>query len=403
MTKNLGYIFKIVKLSFESILSNKTRSFLTMLGIIIGSATIILVIEIGKGAQADVESQYSNMSVTTILVNAPSSANGKPSKLSTDDLDDLVQLELIDSAVPQLTGKITIANNEQTASLNAMGSYPEVFDVINAELTHGDFFTQEDEDDHTKVAILGALAVEELFGDQDADVIGENIQIGKKTFKIVGTLKYKGGTFGPVSIDDSVFMPYSSTYRYVLGKKGKFNINALATSVDVLEQAMDDMGALFRKNHDIKLGQVDDFRLRDMGSIVSSAQESSQTMSLLLGSVGLVVLIVGGVGIMNIMLVTVSERTKEIGIRKAIGAKDWLIQLQFLFEALWLSLLGFVIGTILASTLYNIVASLNLPIMFIWWSYAMSFVFVVFTGTVFGYSPAKKAANMNPIDALRYE
>jgi putative ABC transport system permease protein len=275
--------------------------------------------------------------------------------------------------------------------------------MMAVEFTHGQAFTQEDEDSHEKVAVLGATVVEELYGNRSANVIGDEIILGKKTFTIIGTLNYKGGSFGPTSIDDSVFTPYSSAYRYVLGKKGKFNINATATDIEKLGIAMDEIASLLRENHHIKAGGVDDFRIRDMGSNVQAAKDSARTMSLLLGSVGAVVLVVGGIGIMNIMYVTVTERTKEIGLRKAIGAKDKDIELQFLLEAVILSFFGFVIGAILATMLFFVLKQISISIVIVWWSYFLSAFFVAFTGVFFGYAPAKKAANMNPIEALRYE
>lgn len=400
---NLSFYYRLAKLSLESLLNNRVRALLTMLGIVIGGATIILVIAMGEGAKQDIDEQFSNMSVTTILINAPSSADGQKSKLSLDDVDLISQLETISLAAPQLTGKVTVSVGDKADSFNVLGSSSDIFSMMSVELVHGDIFTEENDSGHDKVAVLGANVVEELFGSRDARVVGEEINLGKKTFEVVGVLKYKGGSFGPTAIDDSVFVPYSSAYRYVLGKKGKFNINAMATSVEVLETAMDDITRVLRKSHNIKLGGVDDFRVRDMGSNVQAAKDSARTMSLLLGSVGLVVLVVGGIGIMNIMYVTVSERTKEIGLRKAIGAKDKHIELQFLLEAVLLSVAGYIVGAVLALALFLLLQKLHISMVLVWWSYLLSLVFVMVIGVFFGYAPAKKAAAMNPIDALRHE
>ncbi|MBT4722868.1 FtsX-like permease family protein, partial [Candidatus Falkowbacteria bacterium] len=340
---------KILNLAYESIFSNAFRAFLTMLGIIIGGATIILVIEMGQGAKNDIDEQFSNMSVTTILINAPASEGGNTSKLDIDDIESINNLENVVISVPQLSGKVTVSSGNIAESFNILGSNTDIFPMMSVDFVKGEAFTDADEEEHNKVAVLGATVVEELFGDPEAKVVGEEIVLGKKTFTIVGTLKYKGGSFGPTSIDDSVFTPYSSAYRYVLGKKGKFNINATATDIDLLDQAMDDIALTLRENHNIKLGGIDDFRIKDMGSNVQAAKDSSKTMSLLLGSIGAIVLLVGGIGIMNIMYVTVTERTKEIGLRKAIGAKDKHIELQFLLEAILISIIGYFVGTILAT------------------------------------------------------
>jgi len=396
------FLLKLFTLSWKSLQANIFRSFLTTLGIIIGTTTIIIVVALGEGAKQDIEAQYSNMSVTTILVNAPSTG-GAPSKLSVDDIPAVKTIETVADAVPMLTGKVNVANSENTTNYSVVGTFPEFARVANLELVSGAFFTQDDEDNHTKVAILGATVAEELYGTRDPKVIGETVILGKKEFEIVGVAKYKGGAFGPVTIDESVFTPYSSSYRYVLGKNGKFSFNVNATSLETLPETMDSLTQVLRESHDIGPGGTEDFRLRDMGATVASAQSSSQTMALLLGSVGFIVLLVGGIGIMNIMYVTVSERTKEIGIRKAIGAKDAYILTQFLFEAFILTLVGFFVGAVIAVGIYYLLLSFDLKIIFVWWSIPLSFIITFAVGMFFGYAPAKKAASLDPIDALRYE
>lgn len=397
---------KILRLAFESLLAHSFRAFLTMLGIVIGGATIILVVGLGEGAKQDIDAQYSNMSVTTILINAPSAEDGAKSKLSLEDAEDISQLETIVSAVPQTSGKVNVAAEGNTASYTVVGSTPDIFPMLAATYQAGGQYDQEAEESREKVAVIGATVAEDLFestGLSAQDSIGKEINLGKKAFTVIGVLEYRGGAFGPIAVDDSIFVPYSSGYRYVLGKQGKFNINAQATDINVLEVAMEDISRVLRDNHSIKLGGVDDFRVRDMGSNVQSAKESAQTMSFLLGSVGIVVLLVGGIGIMNIMYVSVHERTKEIGLRKAIGAKDYHIQLQFLFEALILSSIGYIIGALLAFGLYFLLVQIGISIVNVWWSYVLSLFFVVGTGVIFGYFPAQKAASLHPIEALRYE
>lgn len=377
-----------------------------MLGIVIGGATIILVVGLGEGAKQDIDAQYSNMSVTTILINAPSAEDGTKSKLSLEDAQDIAHLDTIVSAVPQTSGKVNVAAEGNMASFTVVGSTPDIFSMLAATYQAGGQFDQEAEDNRAKVAVLGATVAEDLFetdGISPQNIIGREVSLGKKAFRVVGVLEYRGGAFGPIAVDDSIFVPYSSGYRYVLGKQGKFNINAQATDINVLDTAMEDISRVLRDNHTIKLGGVDDFRVRDMGTNVQSAKDSAQTMSFLLGSVGIVVLLVGGIGIMNIMYVSVHERTKEIGLRKAIGAKDHHIQLQFLFEALILSGIGYIIGAIIAFGLYFLLVRIGISIINVWWSYLLSLIFVVGTGVIFGYFPAQKAASLHPIEALRYE
>ncbi|MEN8252956.1 MAG: ABC transporter permease [Patescibacteria group bacterium] len=399
----MTFTTKIFRLAFESLLAHSFRAFLTMLGIVIGGATIILVVGLGEGAKRDIDAQYSNMSVTTILINAPSAEDGTKSKLSLEDAEDIAQLETIVSAVPQTSGKVNVAANGTTASFTVIGSTPNIFSMLAAAYQFGEQFTLESEDNREKVAVIGATVAEDLFESEPKGIVGQEINLGKKTFTIVGVLEYRGGAFGPISVDESIFVPYSAGYRYVLGKQGKFNINAQATDINVLDIAMEDISRILRDNHNIKVGGVDDFRVRDMGTNVQSAKESATTMSFLLGSVGFVVLLVGGIGIMNIMYVSVHERTKEIGLRKAIGAKNSHIKLQFLFEAVILSSIGYVIGAILAFALYFGLESLGVSIVNVWWSYLLSLFFVFSTGVIFGYFPAQKAASLHPIEALRYE
>lgn len=391
-----------LKLAWRSLSQNKFRSFLTSLGVIIGAATIVLVIEMGSGASAKIEEQYSNMSVTTILINGPS-ADGKKSKLDINDIEELLKSENISQAVPQLSGKVQVSGGDNSYQSNIMGSFPDFAEITKLEINQGRFFNKEDEDDHLKVAVVGAIVAEELYGDKNADVVGDALIIGKKQFEIIGVVKYKGGSVGPISIDESIILPYSSAYRYVLGKKGKFTLNIQAVNVDVIGLAMEDAGSVLRKTHNIQSGMIDDFRLRDMGANVQSAKDSARTMSFLLGGVGFIVLLVGGIGIMNVMHIIVKERTKEIGIRKAIGAKKYYILLQFLFESIILSGFGAIIGLVLATGLFYALRGYGVDIILVWWSYALSVLFTVGIGVFFGYYPAVKASRLKPVDTLRYE
>lgn len=402
--KNAYVYLKTVEIAWKNLSKNKFRSFLTSLGIIIGSATIVLVIEMGAGAKAEIEKQYSNMSVTTILVNAPAPTEGAASsRLNIDDVDAVMKSQYIAYAVPQLTGKVQAQSKENIYQAGIVGSTRKLYDLADIELVRGRFFSQEEEDDHLKVAVLGATVAEELFGTTDPDVIGQEIVIGKKQFEIIGISKYKGGSLGPISLDDSIMMPYDSAYRYVLGINGKFNLNLEAKDVESVESAVSDVSTILRDAHNLRIGMPEDFRVRDMGTNVQAAKDSAQTMALLLGSVGLVVLLVGGIGIMNVMSIVVKERTKEIGIRKAIGAKKNYILFHFLTEAVILSIFSAFIGLILASGLYYILKKYGLDIIFVWWSYGLSAIFTIGIGIFFGYYPALKAAGLKPVDTIRYE
>jgi len=397
-----NFYWQLLGLSWRALRANSFRSFLTTLGIVIGAATIIIVVALGEGAKQDIAAQYSNMSVTTIIVNGPSTETD-PSKLSPDDIPLMEAIPTVSDVVPMLSGKISVAAGEENGSWNVIGTYPNLATVAKLVMTEGNFFSQVDEDEHQKVAILGATVAEELYGSRNPKTVGETIILGKKEFTIGGVIEYRGGSFGPVNIDESIFTPYSSSYRYVLGKSGKFSFNVNAKSIEALEPTMTELATALRESHNLAPGAVDDFRLRDMGATVASAQSSSQTMAFLLGAVGLIVLLVGGIGIMNIMYVTVSERTREIGIRKAIGAKDKHIMTQFLLEAFILTGVGYGAGVIISGGIYLILQSMDLKIVFVPWSLLLSLVITFAVGMFFGYYPARRAANLNPIDALRYE
>ena len=403
MEKKSWYVYlKTISIAWKSLRKNKVRSLLTSLGIIIGAATIVLVIEMGAGAGAKIEEQYSNMSVTTILVNAPST-EGAVSKLGIDDIEKIKESQAIKTVVPQLSGRVQSESGGNSYQANVLGSSTDVQALANIELARGKFFSVDYQEKHTKVAVLGATVAEELFGNTNPDVIGKEINIGKKQFEIIGIAKYKGGSIGPITIDDSIIMPYESAYRYVLGKKGRFNLNLEAASVEDVSLAVEEAGRILRASHNLPVGAPEDFRIRDMGTNVQSAKDSARTMSLLLGSVGFIVLLVGGIGIMNVMSIIVKERTKEIGIRKAIGAKKEYILFHFLTEAVIISVLGSFAGAVLATGIFFFLDNYGLDIIFVWWSYLISFAFTICIGIFFGYYPALKAAKFKPVDTLRYE
>lgn len=398
----IDFYLKLFGLSWQAVKANKFRSFLTTLGIVIGAGTIIIVAALGEGAKADIEAQYSNMSVTTIIINGPSTESA-PSKLSPDDIPMIATIPTVTDVVPMLSGKVNVSAESNTSSWSIIGTYPNFASVANMTLVEGSFFDQVAEDEHTKIAILGATVAEEIYGSRNPKVVGEQIILGKKEFVIGGVAEYRGGSFGPINIDESIFTPYSSSYRYVLGKAGKFSFNVNTTSIEELDSTMTQLAVVLRESHNLGTGMIDDFRLRDMGATVASAQSSSATMAFLLASVGLIVLLVGGIGIMNIMYVTVSERTREIGIRKAIGARDNHIMLQFLSEAFILTAVGYVVGTAISIAVYFLLKNIGLKIVFVPWSLLVSLVITFATGMFFGYYPARKAASLDPIDALRYE
>ncbi|KKQ94702.1 MAG: hypothetical protein UT66_C0052G0008 [candidate division CPR2 bacterium GW2011_GWC1_39_9] len=395
---------RILKESIRSIISQKSRSFLTSLGIIIGSATVILVIDFGEGAKQDIAKQFSNLSVTTIFVNAPSSSAGVKSKVSYEDAEAIKkEAQNVSLAAPVISGKVAVNSGSNSVQLTVIGSTPDFQKLSNLSFSKGDFFTEEQEKAKKKVAVLGATAAEELFGLKNPDAIGQKIIVNKKQYEIIGIANLKGGSFGPLTIDESIFIPFKVAENYVLADGGKLNLNISAKDLNSIEPAMEEIAQILRKEHDIKPGGVDDFKLKDMGSNVVAAKESAQTMAILLGSVAAIVLIVGGIGIMNVMYINVTERTREIGLRKALGAKDKQILTQFLIEAVIISVAGGLIGLGLGLGLFPVVTKLGAKIAHAWWGVFVAIGFSVAVGVFFGYYPAKKAAGLDPIEALRYE
>lgn len=395
---------KLLREALRSIWSQRGRSFLTSLGIIIGAATVVLVIDFGEGAKASIARQYSNMSVTTIFVNAPSTSDGQRSKMSYEDTIAIRENASHISAVSSvLSGKVSVVNGTTSEQINVAGVSADFEKLSKLTFDQGTFFTEDQEQSKDRVVVLGSLAAETLFGEEPSTITGQKLTINKKTYEIIGVLPERGGSFGPLSIDESIFMPFLTAERYALASGAKMSINASATDLVSIDIAMDEISAILREEHNISAGGVDDFRLKDMGSNVVAAEESARTMVLLLGSVAAIVLIVGGIGIMNVMYINVTERTKEIGLRKALGAKRKQILTQFLTEALVISLFGSLLGATLGLSLYPLMANAGLEVVHEWWGVLLAIGFSLTIGTFFGYHPAKKAAELNPIDALRYE
>ncbi len=395
---------RLFKEAIRSIWSQRARSFLTSLGIIIGAATVILVIDFGEGAKADIAKQFSNLSVTTIFINAPSNSDGTESKLSYEDSIIIREkAENISGVAPVLSGKVSVASESAAEQINVVGTSVDFAKLSNLSYSSGNFFSSEQEESKKRVVVIGSGAAEILFGDNTSNVIGQKVNINKKTYEVIGVTAEKGGSFGPISIDDSVFMPFLTAERYALNSGGKMTINASATDLKSIDIAMDEITTILRDEHNLAPGSIDDFKLKDMGSNVVAAKESTKTMTLLLSAVAAIVLLVGGIGIMNVMYINVTERTREIGLRKALGAKKKQIMLQFLTEAIVISLVGSLVGIALGLALYPLADHFGMKVAHTWWGVFVALAFSLSIGIFFGYNPAKKAANLNPIEALRYE
>ena len=398
-------IWEIIKMAFESLLAKKMRSFLSMLGIIIGVSTVIAVFAIGQGAKQAVNEQFEGLSANSILIigNLGRSSTAS-SKLSMDDADALRERgEHISVALGSVQGSADVSYGGNGSSITVIGSSQEYFGVSNLDFASGAAFTDQDMDEDAKVAVLGATVLEELYI-ESTDIIGETITIAGKKFEIVGVLEELGSSMGPFRIDESIIVPSGIAEKSVLGSGGMVMLNIQTDSIENVAAAKEELTTILREEHKLRIDQEDDFRIMDAGSMVAAAQESAALMGFLLTAVAAITLLVSGIGIMNVMFVTVAERTKEIGIAKAIGGKQSDILSQFLLESIILSTLGGIIGIALGQIAIPILSNLNIMLM----SSSITgpiigFSFSVIVGVFFGFYPAYQASKLDPVDALRSE
>jgi len=394
-------MFKLETLfmAFEALISNKFRTLLSMLGIIIGVSTVIGVVSIGAGAKAKIEEQFKNLSVTSIVV-FPTRGSGS-SRLSEEDLKTvLAESKFTNEGNARVSGSGSIAFGKEQTNATIMGVTENFFEISNLKIQTGETFTLLDNQNREKIIILGSTLAETLFETAD-NALGKTVKVNNRQFTVTGVLKENdSSTFG-TSYDDTAYAPINTAQQNILGNNAQVQLVFLAREVDLMDLAQEEITAILRKAHRLRDNQEDDFRLRDPGSIVSSATETSDTLAFLLISVASMVLLVSGIGIMNVMFVTVAERTKEIGVLKAIGAKQKDILTQFLLESVMLSVTGGVLGIILGMSIipllkdYGAVQSLNGAI--------LGFSFSVIVGIFFGFYPALKASKLDPVDALRSE
>ena len=402
-----------LRIALRALRINKMRSFLTMLGIIIGIAAVIAMMAVGSGASYVISQQIASIGSNILLVLPGSmtsgglrTGSGGVQTLKESDARAMVtecpSVELAASVV-RSSGQIVYGNQNWSTLL--MGTTSELFVIREWPAVEGRSILQSDNDGAAKVCVVGRTIVKNLFGQEEP--LGKMIRIKKVPFTIVGVLDAKGQSPQGTDQDDVIFVPLRTAQRKLMGSQFPDTVGSIlvkARSEELLPKAEEEINALLNQRHRITGGKEADFSVRNLSEILAVAEQSSKAMSLLLGAVASISLIVGGIGIMNIMLVSVTERTREIGIRMAIGAKRHDILMQFLTEAVLLTLLGGLLGIALGAGGAAIVSSiLSWPTLISPLSITIAVVFSGAVGIFFGYYPARKAAGLNPIEALRYE
>ncbi|MDP3112558.1 MAG: ABC transporter permease [Thermodesulfovibrionales bacterium] len=402
-----------IKISLRALRVNKMRSALTMLGIIIGVSAVIAMLAVGTGASRQIEEQMSSMGSNLLIVVPGATTSGgvrmgagTQSTLTLADAEAIKrECPAVEEVGPNLTGVAQVVYSHQNWSTGVVGTTPGMLIVRDWTLSSGKPFTEQDVKSATKVCLLGQVVVDNLFG--DTDPVGKIIRIKNVPFTVLGVLGKKGQSATGQDQDDTVYIPVTTAQKKVFGTAFPGMIRSMmvkARGAEYLAPAEKQINELLRQRHRIGPKQESDFTVRNLTQMMQAREESTKVMTLLLGAIASVSLLVGGIGIMNIMLVSVTERTREIGIRMAIGAKTWDIRLQFIIEALTLSLIGGLAGIIIGVTGSEILSMLaGWPTIVSPLSILMSFSFSGLVGIFFGFYPAYKASLLNPIDALRYE
>jgi putative ABC transport system permease protein len=411
----MNKIVASMKIALRALEVNRTRSALTMLGIIIGVAAVIAMVAVGAGATARIQEQIQSIGSNLIIVlpgsissNGVRLGSGAVVTLTEDDAKAIAaECPSVSAVAPTVRGGVQVVYGNNNWATTVQGVTPDYMTIRDYTMMFGQFFTDQDVDAAAKAAVLGETVAQNLFG--DSDPTGQVVIIKNVPFTVAGVLTPKGQSPSGQDQDDIILLPISTAKEKVLGTN-KANAKAVgslmvqAIGPQAMDQAQQEMEALLRERHRILPGLDDDFTIRNLTEVFAAQETSAQVMSILLGAIASVSLIVGGIGIMNIMLVSVTERTREIGLRQAVGAKTRDILSQFLVEAVTLSLLGGIIGIVVglaASWLISYFAQWSTVVSLL--SIMMAFVFSALVGVFFGYYPARKAAFLDPIEALRYE
>ncbi len=399
---------EIIQVALQAIRSNKLRSLLTMLGIIIGVGAVITMVALGTGAQRSVETRIQALGPTLLSIYPGQNFRGGVAvdmrvSLTMDDASALAERpRYITDVVPELSRNLQVKRGNQNVNVNVVGTTPSYVPVRNYHVVAGRMFTAGEDESRRRYAVLGS-AIPEMFGANAVAMIGQEILIRGIPFEIIGILSEKGsqGFFNP---DEQILIPLQTARYRVLGTDRLRSITVKASDVQVMNLAMMEVDRVLRRAHKIRPGMDNDFQIRNQADVLATFQQTTETFTYLLAGIAAVSLLVGGIGIMNIMLVSVTERTREIGVRKALGATKRNILLQFLIEALVLCLLGGLAGILFGSAGAVVLSKLahwNTAVSL--FAIVLAFVFSAAVGLFFGIWPARRAAGLDPIDALRYE
>jgi hypothetical protein len=396
-------------MAWASLVANKMRSILTMLGIIIGVAAVIALVSIGNGVKQDIQNSISSLGSNLLMVmpGAPRTPGVRPTagsmkSLKVADYEAIAKLDGVKAVSPMTNGTYVVIYQNKNWTTSVSGVNADYLDVNNWTMKSGRFLSNKNIQNRERVAVVGKTVAKNLFGDEDP--VGAEIRVKNIPFRVIGVLNSKGSGAMGNDQDDMVIIPYTTAMERVDGIDYLRMLYVVAKDENGIDRLQSDIENLLRVRHGIKDTNLDDFNIQNMNSIMETMEETTGTLTLFLGAVAAISLVVGGIGIMNIMLVSVTERTREIGIRKALGATYFVIVTQFLIEAVVISLMGGLIGIALgigASKLISLASGMSTVISVP--TIVLSFAFSMAIGLVFGIYPARKAAKLNPIDALHYE